>query len=928
MRSNLIHHALPSTLRMRLLLLLVLALIPALVFIFIITVRARQSAIEDVAATTHQLAELAASSQEQLIARVRQLLVTLSHLPEVRGGDVSACSGLLARLLEQHHDYINFGVIELDGSIRCSALPVEQAVDVADRSYFQQALQTGDLSVGIYQVGRITHLPSINFGYPVFAGDGEPQAVVFTAFDLRAMSDIVAEVQLNHDAALTLVDRSGIILARSPDTEGWAGQSLPDAPIIAAMLSNPGVNTLEAVGVDGIARLYTHIPIANTSEASLYVSVGIPVAVADAAAQRILLFGLFALVLVFVLALAAIWFGGEYLILRPLASLLRATQQLSAGDLRARAAPTGGPTEIQHLAHAFDDMAAALEHRETELKRSAEMLEQRNERLRTLHAIDRAILTSQSPEVTVQSALDVVHRQVLAFYTGITLFDFDAGEGVLFADTRTGASTPAPARHFSLATFPDDYFDRLRRGEMVIVEDVGAMEEPPPGLQVLLAEGMRSHIWIPLLAQDGLLGSFNLASDRPDAFTNEQIIIAREVADQLAIAIQQARLRQQVQQYTLELEARVAERTAQLHQIRDRVETILNHNSDAILLLHSDGTVQQTNPAFNQMFGYEPDELFGKLLASLVRVENVELLMQTFQEVVESQQPGRLEVTVHRKDDDTFDADIVVAPIRKQNVPVEDVICSIRDISERKRVEQELRIALDKEKELNELKSRFASMVSHEFRTPLSVIMSSSDLLKRYSDRLTGERRLEHLDVIQAHVRQLVELLDNVLTISRAEAVGVDFNPRQVDLTEVCRQLAEQIQLTTQQHQIGFSVTGDCAQVMADERLLRQAISNLLTNAIKYSPQGGMIKLDLSCTDKQVTIRVQDKGIGIPERDQQRLFETFHRAENVGVIAGTGLGMAIIRQAVDAHNGSITFDSQVGVGSTFIIELPAAPHRS
>jgi PAS domain S-box-containing protein len=263
-------------------------------------------------------------------------------------------------------------------------------------------------------------------------------------------------------------------------------------------------------------------------------------------------------------------------------------------------------------------------------------------------------------------------------------------------------------------------------------------------------------------------------------------------------------------------------------------------------------------------------------------------------------------------------------PLDSVRQEVVAVFCSLLgNIYQRKRLEEDLRRALEKEQELNELKSRFSSMISHEFRTPLATIQSSSDLLKTYSHKMTEERKSEHLESIISQVGHLTSMLDDILTLSKAQTVGVDFRPIPIDLEDLCSRIAQQIQQNAAStHSVAFSGTGRPLSMLADEKLLIQAITNLLTNAVKYSPNGGSVYLDLLCEDEQATIRVRDEGIGIPEEDQSRLFEIFHRANNVGSISGTGLGLAITRHAVEKHGGKISVMSQAGDGTTFTVTLP------
>lgn len=263
-----------------------------------------------------------------------------------------------------------------------------------------------------------------------------------------------------------------------------------------------------------------------------------------------------------------------------------------------------------------------------------------------------------------------------------------------------------------------------------------------------------------------------------------------------------------------------------------------------------------------------------------------------------------------------------------------------REVASRKSLEEELRQALNKEKELNDLKSRIVSVVSHEYRTPLATILSSAELLEHYSHKWSDEKKQRHLQRIQTTVQHLTKLVSDVLLFSKAEAGKLEFKPLPMDLVAFCKEIVEEFQLTAKP---GLTINFNCIdnseqtswcinqgwfdKAYLDEKLLRQILSNLLSNGIKYSPDGGDIQFDLIMSDNSTMFRIQDSGIGIPPEDQERLFEAFQRSSNVGTISGTGLGLAIVKKCVNLHGGQICVDSEVGVGTAFTVTLPLHSSR-
>lgn len=254
-----------------------------------------------------------------------------------------------------------------------------------------------------------------------------------------------------------------------------------------------------------------------------------------------------------------------------------------------------------------------------------------------------------------------------------------------------------------------------------------------------------------------------------------------------------------------------------------------------------------------------------------------------------------------------------------------DLHVTIEVALRRRLAEAAIRVALEKEKELSELKSRFWSMIIHEFRSPLTSILSSAQLLELHSHRLSEERRVEYLTLIQNSVRAINQLMNDTLTIAQTEKRDLTFNPEALDLVNFCQTLVEETQFNdSSAHPVLFTYQGDCSNVCLDPKLLWHILSNLLSNAVKYSPPGSNIYLDLDCSGEEVSFTIRDMGIGIPQETQNHLFEPFHRAENVGTVPGTGLGLTLVRKCLELHGGRIDFASEVGQGSTFIVRLCSA----
>lgn len=258
------------------------------------------------------------------------------------------------------------------------------------------------------------------------------------------------------------------------------------------------------------------------------------------------------------------------------------------------------------------------------------------------------------------------------------------------------------------------------------------------------------------------------------------------------------------------------------------------------------------------------------------------------------------------------------------NDPDSGVIWTFLDITERKKSEEDTREALEQQRALNELRTRFVAMTSHEFRTPLAGILSAEELLRHYGNRLPEPEKLEILDSIAGGVQRMTRMLDRVLLLGKADAQLLEFEPRQVELRGVCQEWLEEarIQQPDSLCELELDYGSSVQSGLFDDRLLRHIFGNLLSNAVKYSPLGGTVRLSVFDDGNEVVMEVSDQGIGIPEGEIPHLFESFHRASNVGGIQGTGLGLAIVKNAVDCHGGRIAVRSATGEGSTFSVRLP------
>ena len=358
------------SLRARLLALLAFVLVPWFGLLLYTQADERGAAVESINRDATRLIHIATSNQAAQIEAARQLLTAFAEVPQLRSANDAACNTFLAEMLKASPLYFNFGVVALDGNVRCSAVPMRARVNIADRAYFRKALATRRFSIGDYVVGRITQLPSITYAYPLLGTAGEVEGVVFAAQSLSWLTAALARLEFPSGAVLVVTDATGTVLARVPDAPGWIGKTLPEGRVLEALTAHPGGGVFELEDASGVRRLWAHAPLIDGHD--LHATIGVPESVAFADIRRRLVRNLVGLGIVTILALCAAWFGARSFILRQVDALVGGTSKLAAGDLRTRVPVLGRHSELGLLANAFNSMAETLETRDRELRLAEE----------------------------------------------------------------------------------------------------------------------------------------------------------------------------------------------------------------------------------------------------------------------------------------------------------------------------------------------------------------------------------------------------------------------------------------------------------------------------------------------------------------------------------------------------------------------------
>ncbi len=367
----------PSSVRSKLILLGVLAFLPVILLTVVSSWYQRRLEVAEANERMAKILDFAILHEEETIRGTHRILATLAEVPTIREGGILA-NEYLARILKNSPEYANIGLIRLDGQVIASALPFKKSLNLSDRSYFQDAIKTRTLSIGQYQIGRITKTPVINFGYPVIDRQQKLTAVIFAALDLSHVTKFEAEIDVQTPANSTYVrlDSKGSVLSSYPEAQVFGkGHSLEK--ILFQRISKEKKGTFEAVGADGVERLYLFSPYRSPmNEEGGYSLLGIPTKALFAKVDRLFVMNLAVLSIIAVLFLAIIWTGGNSLIVRPIGILVGASKRLAAGDLIARSGLVANKGEFGELGRTFDEMAEEIQRREGEFARLAMAVEQ------------------------------------------------------------------------------------------------------------------------------------------------------------------------------------------------------------------------------------------------------------------------------------------------------------------------------------------------------------------------------------------------------------------------------------------------------------------------------------------------------------------------------------------------------------------------
>lgn len=385
------------------------------------------------------------------------------------------------------------------------------------------------------------------------------------------------------------------------------------------------------------------------------------------------------------------------------------------------------------------------------------------------------------------------------------------------------------------------------------------------------------------------------------------------------------------------------------------IDALFLYATEGILVANEKSEIIRINPSAEKLFGYNSGELIGKKVETLIPQryshKHVGHRDKYNGNPHARSMGGGVELSGLRKDGSEFFVEISLSPYSTEEGKF--TIAFIVDITHRKQVEEkiknysaeleqqvknrtlileeaihelektkeDLNISLEKEKELNELKTRFVSMASHEFRTPLATILSSLSLVSKYVDLNDKEKQTKHIEKIKYSITHMTDILNDVLSVSKLEEGKISISPENIDIKDFTANVVSELQSVAKENQkIKYTHSGETIAYI-DKKILRNILFNLISNAIKFSPENKPIEVSTTIANEQLEISIKDNGIGISEEDQKHLFDRFFRGQNASNIQGTGLGLNIVAKYVDILGGKLDFKSKLEEGTTFMITL-------
>ncbi len=526
-----------------------------------------------------------------------------------------------------------------------------------------------------------------------------------------------------------------------------------------------------------------------------------------------------------------------------------------------------------------------------------------------LNEIGRTLTSTLNLEQILKLTTLVVQKSLQAEATSLWLLDETAQELILIAPSGPGADI---VTGFRLSIYDGIAGYVTRTGEPYISTDLSKDKIHFKGVDKMTNYESGSILSVPIQVKNRVIGAMHALHQNTNWFDQNHLRLLSSVASSISIAVENARLFSEIQDFNRHLEQMVAERTEELAEEKDKIEAILTSMADGLLVLDAENCILTTNVVAEKMLNFHLSESIGQSINSEQLKNPIWRCINDIANTTESAASASVDVPITQET--TLSIQALAAKVRNEAGQVIGTVIVLHDITALKEVES--------------MKARFMAGVTHELKTPLSIIQFYCANLLTYHDRLPKEKIYELLNSIQDQVILLRQFIEDILQLSRLDGGIADTEHQAVNLVGLIDQVIIDLSPLAKAKQIilDWQKPTQKMAVLADANQLKQVIRNLVDNAIKYTSNGGFVKVrTFSALIKDQSfakIQVIDTGVGIPSEHQARVFERFYRVDSSHTIPGTGLGLSIIKEIVNAHGGNVQLESTPGKGSSFVVDLP------
>ena len=844
----------------------------------------RQKAVAEIEQQARLMLQSVRIEEAAAARQARQLLSSMVLANDLKDLNPEACNGIAERLSRSVENFSNIGAVLPNGDVFCSSLPLVQAVNVAERRWFQEAKTAQGLTAGQFVTGKMSGKPGVIFGYPIRDASGNFRAAVFAASNIAWFDRLTENYNLPAGWTSVLFSTDGQPISRYPDPAQWRDVKLPEKSrqsLLDALQA--GQSTVLMAGLDGVERLFVWAPVRLASN-ELIISIAAPIKSVMTVIEQRLIIRISVLVLAALMSLLLARFYLYRLVENWLANITGAARKVSQGDLSTRLRLDALPVEFLNLNQCFNDMVAALARHAEQIRAHEKSLELLNQNLQQ--------------QVLVIAESETRYRRFFENSSSVMLI-IDPASGQII-DANQAASRYYGWSQGELCSMNIAQINILSPAELQHeMQRAGSKQYDCFLFRHRLADGSIRDV-------ESFSGPIDIG-DRPCLYSIIHDITERKLAE------------------------------AQLRKLSMAVE----QSPESIVITNLAAEIEYVNEAFVRATGYSREEVIGRNPGLLHSGKTSRESHRTLWETLSQGKSWRGEFYNKRKDGSEFVEFAIITPVLAADGSISHYVGVKEDITEKKRIAleldqhrahledlvasrtDELMQAKQQAEAANQAKSAFLANMSHEIRTPMNAIVGISYLMQQGATQRPEDQ--VHLRKIDAAAKHLLSIINDILDLSKIESGQLELEQIDFSVCEVLEQVAAMISESAAAK--GLRVETLCEGVppwlRGDVTRVRQSLLNFASNAVKFTPAGHISLrarvLDSSSAGVRIRFEVQDTGIGLTPETQANLFRSFVQgdASTTRQFGGTGLGLAITRRLAELMGGEAGIVSEPGQGSTF-----------